>query len=85
MRTTEGHSRVLRLASAFDVALDALRFHERVIVGMALRGIAMLLVSLAPWGASGQYQRCRECREPIRREAVVCPFCRSTMPTEVAP
>jgi hypothetical protein len=41
MKTREGHARVRRLAPAFDVRLDGLRFHERVIVGMALRGIAM--------------------------------------------
>jgi len=55
------------------------------LVGLFSGPFAVLLVGLAPRGASGQYQRCRECREPIRREAVVCPFCRASMPTDVAP
>jgi MFS family permease len=55
------------------------------LVGLISGPFAVLLVGFAPRGASGQYQRCRECREPIRREAAVCPFCRATMPTELAP
>ena len=54
------------------------------LVGLVSGPFAVVLVGFAPRGASGQFQRCRECREPIRREAVVCPFCRATMPTEVA-
>jgi hypothetical protein len=54
------------------------------LVGLVSGPFAVLLVGLAPRGASGDYRRCRGCREPIRREAVVCPFCRATMPTEVA-
>jgi hypothetical protein len=55
------------------------------LVGLVSGPFAVLLVGLAPRGASGDYRRCRDCREPIRREAVVCPFCRATMPTELAP
>lgn len=55
------------------------------LVGLVSGPFAVVLVGFAPRGASGQFQRCRECRESIRREAVVCPFFRATMPTEVAP
>ena len=55
------------------------------LVGLLSGPFAVFLVGFAPRGASGQYQRCRECREPIRREAAVCPFCRATMPTDVGP
>ncbi len=55
------------------------------LIGLLSGPFAVVLVGFAPRGASGQYQRCRYCREPIRREAVVCPFCRATMPMEVAP
>jgi hypothetical protein len=55
------------------------------LVGLVSGPFAVLLVGFAPRGASGDYRRCRDCREPIRREAVVCPFCRATMPTEPAP
>jgi hypothetical protein len=54
------------------------------LIGLVSGPFAVLLAGFAPRGASGDYRRCRECREPIRREAAVCPFCRSTMPTEVA-
>ena len=54
------------------------------LVGLLSGPFAVVLVGFAPRGALGRYQRCRECREPIRREAVVCPFCRATMPTELA-
>jgi hypothetical protein len=54
------------------------------LVGLVTGPFAVLLVGLAPRGASGDYRRCRECREPIRRDAAVCPFCRASMPTEVA-
>jgi MFS family permease len=55
------------------------------LVGLLSGPFAVFLVGFAPRGASGQYRRCRECREPIRSEATVCPFCRATMPTEVTP
>jgi hypothetical protein len=55
------------------------------LVGLVSGPSAVLLAGFAPRGAPGDYRRCRECREPIRREAVVCPFCRATMPTELAP
>jgi MFS family permease len=55
------------------------------LIGLLSGPFAVLLVGFAPRGASGDHRRCRECREPIRREAAVCPFCRATMPTEVAP
>jgi MFS family permease len=55
------------------------------LVGLVSGPFAVLLVGFAPRGASGDYRRCRDCRESIRREAVVCPFCRATMPTDVAP
>ena len=54
------------------------------LVGLVSGPFAVVLVGLAPRGASGDYRRCRDCREPVRREATVCPFCRATMPTEVA-
>jgi MFS family permease len=55
------------------------------LIGLLSGPFAVLLVGFAPRGASGQYRRCRQCHEPIRREAVVCPFSRATMPTELAP
>jgi hypothetical protein len=53
------------------------------LVGLVSGPFAVVLVGFAPRGASGDYRRCRECREPIRCEAVVCPFCPATMPTEL--
>jgi MFS family permease len=53
------------------------------LVGLLWGPFAVLLVGLAPRGASGQYHRCSECREPIRREAQVCPFCRTAIPTDL--
>lgn len=55
------------------------------LVGLLTGPFAVVLVGFAPRGASGQYRRCRECREAIRSEATVCPFCRAEMPTELAP
>jgi len=55
------------------------------LIGLISGPLAVVLVGFAPRGASGQYRRCRECREPIRREAMVCPLCRAKMPTELAP
>jgi MFS family permease len=54
------------------------------LIGLLSGPFAVLLAGFAPRGASGDYRRCKDCREPIRREAVVCPFCRASMPTEVA-
>ena len=55
------------------------------LIGLISGPFAVVLVGFAPRGASGQYRRCRECREPIRRDAVVCPFCRATMPMDLEP
>ena len=55
------------------------------LVGLLGGPFAVLLVGLAPQGASRAYGRCRECHEPVRREAEKCPFCHAAAPTEQAP
>ncbi len=52
------------------------------LVGLVGSAFAVLLVGFAPRGASGAYRRCRACREPVRRDAEVCPFCQTGSPTD---
>ncbi len=50
-----------------------------LLLGTLLGPVGLFGIGVAPRGASGRFGPCWACREPIDREAVVCPFCQTDL------
>jgi hypothetical protein len=54
-------------------------FISWLVLGTLLGPVGLLMVGFAPRGASGRYELCPACLEPIPVGASLCPHCRTAL------